>query len=187
MVHAGRIFTYMVLGFGVAWIGTVFWQQELIPIQRYLFVLAAGILFYQAYRLIHPSGKKISAMFGQRTAQVLSQWWSKYFIKTQSGTTRWLAGVLWGLLPCGLVYGVLALAFLSGDAVVGAILMLALGLGTLPSLMIFTRLSGSLMQMGQQAWVRYLAAFFLISTAIYGIYSSIRLPTELLRQGFCIA
>ncbi|CAN7337268.1 sulfite exporter TauE/SafE family protein [Massilia sp. LjRoot122] len=44
------------------------------------------------------------------------------------------AGLLWGWLPCGMVYSVLVTAMLSGSALGGAIVMLAFGLGTLPML-----------------------------------------------------
>lgn len=44
-------------------------------------------------------------------------------------------GLLWGWLPCGLVYAALALALASGSAGQGAALMLAFGLGTLPMLL----------------------------------------------------
>jgi uncharacterized protein len=44
-------------------------------------------------------------------------------------------GLLWGWLPCGLVYAALALAFVSGGAREGALSMLAFGVGTLPALM----------------------------------------------------
>ncbi len=43
-----------------------------------------------------------------------------------------VAGVLWGLLPCGLVYSMLAMALSSGTAARGATLMASFGLGTLP-------------------------------------------------------
>jgi len=45
-----------------------------------------------------------------------------------------MAGALWGWLPCGMVYSMLALAMLSGSAAGGAAVMLAFGLGTLPML-----------------------------------------------------
>jgi sulfite exporter TauE/SafE len=45
------------------------------------------------------------------------------------------AGALWGWLPCGMVYSVLATAMLSGSAPAGALVMLAFGLGTLPMLL----------------------------------------------------
>ena len=45
-------------------------------------------------------------------------------------------GLLWGWLPCGMVYGVLTAALLSGSAARGAATMLAFGLGTLPNLLL---------------------------------------------------
>lgn len=59
-------------------------------------------------------------------------------------------GLLWGLLPCGLVYSVLLIAAASGDAPSGAMVMLAFGIGTTPAMLLTglgaARLS-SLMQM----------------------------------------
>ena len=49
-----------------------------------------------------------------------------------------LLGVLWGWLPCGLVYSVLLAAALAGGAVQGALIMLGFGLGTLPSMSMLT-------------------------------------------------
>jgi sulfite exporter TauE/SafE len=46
-----------------------------------------------------------------------------------------MAGSLWGWLPCGMVYSVLVTAMLSGTAYSGALVMLAFGLGTLPMLL----------------------------------------------------
>lgn len=43
------------------------------------------------------------------------------------------AGALWGWLPCGLVYSMLALALASADPAGGAWLMAGFGLGTLPA------------------------------------------------------
>lgn len=44
-------------------------------------------------------------------------------------------GTLWGFLPCGMVYGLLPFAALSGSAVGGALVMLAFGMGTWPALL----------------------------------------------------
>jgi hypothetical protein len=46
-----------------------------------------------------------------------------------------VAGGVWGWLPCGMVYSVLVTAMLSGSAGRGALVMLAFGLGTLPMLL----------------------------------------------------
>lgn len=45
-------------------------------------------------------------------------------------------GLLWGWLPCGLVYSALVWTVSAGGAVQGALLMLAFGLGTLPNLLL---------------------------------------------------
>lgn len=44
-------------------------------------------------------------------------------------------GAIWGLLPCGLVYGMLALSIGFASPVQGALFMGAFGLGTLPALL----------------------------------------------------
>jgi sulfite exporter TauE/SafE len=44
-----------------------------------------------------------------------------------------VSGMIWGFLPCGLVYGALFYAGLSGGAASGAAVMAGFGLGTLPA------------------------------------------------------
>ncbi|MEZ5469214.1 MAG: sulfite exporter TauE/SafE family protein [Lysobacterales bacterium] len=44
-------------------------------------------------------------------------------------------GALWGLLPCGLVYGMLTLSIGFASPVQGALFMAAFGLGTLPAML----------------------------------------------------
>lgn len=44
-------------------------------------------------------------------------------------------GALWGLLPCGLVYGALLYSATAGSAFAGALAMLAFGVGTLPAVL----------------------------------------------------
>ena len=48
--------------------------------------------------------------------------------------SRFLFGGVTGLLPCGLVYAALALPLASSDPVLGALTMVAFGVGTLPAL-----------------------------------------------------
>ena len=43
------------------------------------------------------------------------------------------SGLVWGLLPCGMVYAALFYAMLTGDPLRGAAVMAGFGLGTLPS------------------------------------------------------
>lgn len=50
-------------------------------------------------------------------------------------TRAFVFGMIWGWLPCGLVYAALALAATSGDVVRSTFTMLAFGLGTMPAVM----------------------------------------------------
>ncbi|MCF6264337.1 MAG: sulfite exporter TauE/SafE family protein [Xanthomonadales bacterium] len=55
----------------------------------------------------------------------------------QAKNPNWKAlrtGLIWGWLPCGLVYTVLLTAAASGSALPAALIMLAFGIGTLPAL-----------------------------------------------------
>jgi sulfite exporter TauE/SafE len=95
--------------------------------------------------------------------------------------------MVWGLVPCGLIYSVLPLAFLSGDPASGALLMLAFSLGTLPNLLLISGFSARLASWGHQAWARYLAAGLMLITGLFGLYRAFTLPNDLLKGGFCIA
>jgi sulfite exporter TauE/SafE len=57
------------------------------------------------------------------------------FIPVDSTPRALASGLLWGWLPCGMVYSVLTSALFSGSAGRGFLVMLAFGLGTLPNLL----------------------------------------------------
>jgi hypothetical protein len=59
----------------------------------------------------------------------------RHALPIRSLPRAWLAGMLWGWLPCGMAYAMLMVAWLSADALAGASLMAAFGLGTLPALL----------------------------------------------------
>jgi uncharacterized protein len=44
-------------------------------------------------------------------------------------------GLLWGWIPCGMVYAALPLALTAGNALYGALIMAGFGLGTLPTML----------------------------------------------------
>ena len=53
--------------------------------------------------------------------------------KSKSGWTALVAGLAWGLLPCGMVYSALVFAMISGSALSGAETMAGFGLGVIPA------------------------------------------------------
>lgn len=186
IMHLGRVTTYVILGALAASLGVVVWQQNLIPIQRPLFALTSLILILMGVRLLRMAGSE-GLLGGKWLSAKIAAYWAKYLGGMASGPSRWFSGMLWGLVPCGLVYGVLPLAFLSGDVLTGAALMFVFGLGTLPNLLLISKFSAALTQFGQYLWVRYLAAALLFIAGGFGLYRAWALPEALLKGGFCIS
>ncbi|MEX2515640.1 MAG: sulfite exporter TauE/SafE family protein [Gammaproteobacteria bacterium] len=71
-------------------------------------------------------------------------------------------GMIWGFLPCGLVYSALLLAVATGDAIAGGSLMLGFGLGTLPGMVAAGFVSGRLQHWLQKPRLRQIAGIILI-------------------------
>lgn len=63
-------------------------------------------------------------------------------------------GLVWGWLPCGLVYSVLVWAIGAGSALNGALLLLCFGLGTLPMLLAMGTVAATLAGFIRQPLVR---------------------------------
>ena len=63
-------------------------------------------------------------------------------------------GLVWGWLPCGLVYSALVWALVAGDALKGAQIMVAFGLGTLPMLMLMGAMARWLGALVKKSWLR---------------------------------
>ena len=66
-------------------------------------------------------------------------------------------GLLWGWLPCGLVYTILIWSLTTGSALKGALLMLAFGLGTLPNLLAMGLIANRLSRFTRNEWVKKVA------------------------------
>jgi sulfite exporter TauE/SafE len=75
-------------------------------------------------------------------------------------------GLLWGFLPCGLVYSALALSLGSGGAVAGALMMLAFGAGTLPAVVLLGALANRMTASAANPLLRRFAGVVMILSGI---------------------
>lgn len=80
-------------------------------------------------------------------------------------------GLLWGWLPCGLVYSALLWSVAAGSVLDGALLMLAFGLGTLPNLLLMGVAANQLKRWLAKPIVRRVAG---AAVAAYGIWLLLR-------------
>lgn len=135
-------------------------------------------------------GKLIASAFMIALGLYLADWWRGLAWLEKMGQHLWrriqpltrrllpvrnpgqavLLGLLWGWLPCGLVYAVVAWALTAQNALEGAVLMLGFGIGTLPAMLI----AGNAMRYFG-AWirsprVRTSAGVLIIA---FGVYSAI--------------
>ena len=76
-------------------------------------------------------------------------------------------GLVWGWLPCGLVYSVLIWALSAGGPLAGALLMLGFGLGTLPNLLAMGAFAAQLAAFVRRQWVRRVAGGMVIAFGVY--------------------
>ena len=129
------MWTYALLGGIAGWAGGK-WQEgaALLGWQRPLAVVAAlallGLGIWSARGGL--SGRWLAgcrARLGGGLLPDLGAWF-----RDPRAAARLLVGALMGFLPCGLVYGALAMAAMLGDPLRGALGLFGLGLGTLPAL-----------------------------------------------------
>ncbi len=119
----------------------------------------AGAFGLAAAAVLGPAGtsllRALAAALIVALGLYLGGWWSGLAAIERAGAVLWrriapvtrvfrpggslrgafVLGILWGWLPCGLVYSALALAATSGDAAGGAALMIGFGIGTLPAVL----------------------------------------------------
>jgi uncharacterized protein len=134
--HAGRITTYAAAGALAGGAGaTALLLGGALPVQVVLYVVAQLMLVALGLYLLGVS--RYLGVF-ERVGRAL---WRRIepsastLFPIQTAPRGYAVGLLWGLLPCGLVYSVLVTALVSGSAAYGALVMLAFGAGTLPSLL----------------------------------------------------
>ena len=113
-------------------------------LQLFSAAIMAGAGFYVAGWLPHFAYiEKVGIHFWRRIKP-----FGRRLIPVKDHTQAFLFGMIWGWLPCGLVYTALALALSTGDVAKSTLTMLFFGLGTLPAVMgvgimtsVLTRLS----------------------------------------------
>lgn len=160
---------------------------------RILSYAAAGFIFGVAgWALDQSSGatalRTIAALLLISMGLYLAGWWSGLLRLEQGGQYLWryiqpltksfipirnsrqaiILGLLWGWLPCGLVYSTLIWSASQGDASTSALLMLVFGLGTWPTLLASGFAAERLTSFLRSRKVRSAAGLLII---IYGIWT----------------
>nr|WP_219848134.1 sulfite exporter TauE/SafE family protein [Psychrobacter ciconiae] len=130
--HLGRLLSYATLGLIAGLVGTTVLAPLIADNNLPRILLGLVLVFVGMVMLGAPFLNKLERL-GMKFWQKLAPIRQKVFpLNTYPRALS--AGLLWGFLPCGLVYGALLIAVVGHSPLSGAMLMFAFGLGTLPML-----------------------------------------------------
>lgn len=184
--NGGRITSYTAAGAFMGSIGSLgLLLNNLLPVQMTLYVLANLMLVGLGLYLI---GLTQALGWLERGGQQL---WNRLqpltvrFLPARSPRQAFPLGLLWGFLPCGLVYSVLATALVSGSAMRGAGLMLAFGLGTLPNLLLAGMLLKRVREFTRRPAVRIVTGLLVLSFGVFGLANATTLGGKLWQGVVC--
>jgi len=170
-----RIFSYTLAGMllgGVGWLAA-HWSglhqaQLVLQWLAALFMVALGLYlagWWQGLtRIEHAGGRLWTHLepLGRR------------FLPVKSPGQAFVLGLIWGWLPCGLVYSVLVWSISTADPLYGAALLLSFGLGTLPNLLTMGVLAERLSARVRDPRIRRLAGLLVIGFGLYAVYKLIQ-------------
>ncbi|MDX2036800.1 MAG: sulfite exporter TauE/SafE family protein [Isosphaeraceae bacterium] len=166
----GRVFTYGFLGLlaGRAGSRLADYSREFVAVQAWLALTAGVILAVQGAATLGLALPRLPGRRSGRSVACLAASFARPLLNSGRWDSIFSAGVLNGLMPCGLVYGYLALAGSTGDLLRGSMLMLAFGIGTIPA-MILTGLGASLISTTTRRRVFQAAGVCVLVTGIVAI------------------
>lgn len=168
--NLGRILSYAIAGGIAGGLGSAgALADRVLPVQQVAFVLANLVLIgmglyltgaLRSVAVLEVAGRGLWRAVGPLASRMLS---ASDFPRALS------AGLVWGWVPCGMVYGVLIAALLSGSALEGTLLMLAFGAGTLPNLLLLGWSATGVQRWLRHGGVRIAAGLLVIGFGIAGL------------------
>ncbi|MDX9707399.1 MAG: sulfite exporter TauE/SafE family protein [Azospira sp.] len=168
--NLGRIVSYGVAGALAGALGGLsLVLSDQLPLRLALAVLANLMLVALGLYL---AGVTRALAFVERLGQNLwrrVQPLTRRFLPATTPAHAFPLGLLWGWLPCGLVYSALATALTAGSPSRGALLMLAFGAGTLPNLLLAGFLLARLRAFVQRPLLRATAGLLVAGFGIWGL------------------
>jgi uncharacterized protein len=187
-LHAGRVATYSLAGALVGALGQTFGRLPAwLPLQTTMFALANVLLIALGLGFaLRGSGLPWLDRLGARVFGGFAPL-ARWLAGGRSVLRRFLLGMVWGLVPCGMVYGVLALALLSGDALNGGGLALVFGLGTLPNLLAAGWFLAAPRRLTASWAARGVAGFVLLGFGLAGLVRAGGLSAQLSTALFCLS
>lgn len=168
LLNSGRITSYVAIGILLGLLGQIgISLDETRWLQNGLFVAANILLLLLGLYLagLSHAATKVESL-GRPIWRRLNPLLNK-LLPIQSVPACFGVGLLWGWLPCGLVYSASLYALGSGSAAKGGLYMLAFALGTLPNLLAMGFFAAQLKSFLQKRGVRLAAGLLVAAWALW--------------------
>lgn len=175
--NLGRLGSYLVAGALVGGAGTALAQtitlqhgHQLLSVAGALLMTGIG-LYLAGWFPRFAQLERIGAPIWQRLEPL-----SRRLLPVRNLPQAFLFGLIWGWLPCGLVYSALIWSATAGSAGDGALLMAAFGVGTLPSMLSAGLLMGWLTRAARHTLLRQAVGVSMILLALFMLAWSFGYP-----------
>ena len=168
--NSGRIISYCLAGALTGWLGQLVTQQSHLGLSILQFISAIFLLMLAAYIGGWWQGLTKVERAGKYLWRHISPL-GKAFIPFKTPLHALPYGMIWGWLPCGLVYSTLTWSLASGSVTTGAGIMLGFGLGTLPIMLLMALGIKQLAQVIRHPLAKQLIACCLV---IYALWTGLR-------------
>ena len=185
--NAGRILSYALAGAIAGAVGSLgLMLDRWLPVQIALYVAANVLLIALGLYLAGMRSpitrlESLGAGLWRRIQPFTGR-----FLPADSLSKAFALGMLWGWLPCGLVYTVLFTALLSGSALSGAALMLAFGVGTLPNLMAVAVLLQKSRRLFSRRVARIVSGATIMAFGVFGLAHAVSLGDQIRGGLLCL-
>lgn len=163
--NLGRISSYSLFGLLVGFFSSNL--MELLPDPHLVSMKISGVFFIllglyisqlvNSFKYLEGAGQKL---------WIKIEPFGRKYLPAQSPWNAWKLGLVWGWLPCGLVYSALALAMTQLNPLHSALTMFVFGLGTLPTLLLVGHFAHNVKLFLQNKNVRLMLGIILIT---YGL------------------
>ena len=168
LLNLGRISSYVLIGLIVGLVGQIGislddtrWLQNGLYIAANVLLLLLG-LYLAGLSTAATQIERIGRPIWKRLNPILNR-----LLPIKSVPACFGVGMLWGWLPCGLVYSASLYALGSGNAVQGGLYMLAFALGTLPNLLAMGIFAVQLKTLLQRRAIRLCAGLLVAGWAVF--------------------
>ena len=167
----GRITSYKLAGY----LAGLLHNMLMLPLgegqgHRILQIVSALIM---AGAGLHIAGWFPRFAYIEKGGAVIWAWLEPYgrrLIPVQTLPQAYFFGMIWGWMPCGLVYAAVTLATTAGNETRGALTMLAFGLGTLPAVVSVGLMTSLLVRLSSMKKFRQAAGILLILLALLAAF-----------------